>query len=253
MTAVVVAGPDRVLEAASVRRRELAATRRRLAGGHRADLRTALGLARLSCSAGLTADLDDLGRRAALRVGTAGRAERAQFGSWLAGELAQVRCRSEARYASTAGPAVRRVAAGLCPGAAPMPLPDGPAGTGPRVMALPVAAERGLPVDPRLLAGLAGLPVLGVGGIGGATALIVAGLLLVLGALAHTRSTASARARLLEGAARVIAATGLDAERALARRSIETEHAVGAALERALADRRGRLEPGQEEVADALG
>ncbi len=258
MTAVVAAPqagprPDRARNAASARRRELAATRDRLGGGHHAELRAALGLARLSCSAGLAADLADLTRRAGERLDTCGRAGRAELPSWLAGELDEVRRRSAERFEATAGPAVRRVAARLRPGAPPMPLP-GTTGLA-RSATAPVApgAVSTVATGPRLLAGLAGLPVLGAGGLGGATALTTAGVVLVLAALAHTRSVAAARARLAAATARALAAAGADAERELAFRLIEVERAVGAVLDRAVADRRARVERETAELRDASG
>ncbi|MDN5915897.1 MAG: hypothetical protein L0I76_12430 [Pseudonocardia sp.] len=260
MPRAVVVGPDRVREAATARGRELVAARRRLAGGYHADLRAAVAMARLSCSAGLAADLDDLARRAAERAEGSGRAGRAQLPSWLAGELEEVRRRSGERFEVIAGPAVRRVAARLCPGAAPIPLPDVPAGAG---LAPPGPATTGpaptgpitgagVAADPRLLAGLAGLPVLGAGGLGWATALTVAGVLLLLGVLAYLRVDASARARLRAETARAVAAAGVDAERELARRSIEVERAAGAALQRVVTDRCTRAGTELTEVRDAL-
>lgn len=271
MTTVVLR-PDRVREAASARHRELAVIRRRLAAGHHTDLRVALGLARLSCSAGLAADLEDLGRRASERVEGSGRTERAHLPSWLAGELDQVRRRSEERVVATTGPAARRVAARLCPGVAPMTLPGAPASamtlrepTGPgRTVAdrdptgaglRPArtrsrdsaggsrARGRGEPaVDPRLVAGLAGLPVIGAGGLGWSAALTAVGVLLLLGALAHTRARTAARTHLRAEMSRTVAAAGAAAERTLQRRLIEVERDAGAALERAVAERRALVD-----------
>ncbi|MBW0107017.1 hypothetical protein [Pseudonocardia sp. KRD291] len=251
---VVPGRTDRTREAASARGRELAATHRRLADGHHADLRAVLGLTRLSCSAGLAADLDDLARRAAERADGSGRTGRAQLPSWLAGELDGIRRRSAERFDAVAGPAVRRVAAGLCPGAAPIPLPPpiplpgAPAGAGPAPAgAAPAAgpARRGpwagIAADPRLPAGAAGIPLLAAGGLGWATALTVAGVVLLLGSLAFLRSEASERARVRVQTSAALAAVRVEAERDLARRAIEVERAAGAALHRAVTDRRNRV------------
>lgn len=270
MTAVTAVGlrPDRVREAASARHRELVAARRRLAAGHHADLRVALGLARLSCTAGLAADLEDLGRRASERVQGFGPAERVHLRSWLDGELDRVRLRSEERLVATAGPAVRRVAARLCPGAGPMALPGPPvsaaaapgcpvpgrtvadrarAGAGRRPARNRAGASRaggrGEPaVDPRLLVGLAGIPVLGAGGLGWSAALTALGVLVLLGALAHTRARAAARAHLRADMSRTVVSAGTGLERTVQRRLIEIERDAGAALDRAVAERRARVD-----------
>ncbi|RZT89184.1 hypothetical protein EV383_6143 [Pseudonocardia sediminis] len=271
ITAPEIAAPDLVREAASARLRELVATRRGLAGGHHADLRAALGLARLTCSAGLAADLDDLTRRADDRACTRA-SDRAEASPWLDAELDEVRRRAAERVDATVGPAVRRVAARVCPGATPMPLPGADAsGPDPGARRLdtvtPTLAEAwpahgrrdavqepgsGPWSDPRLLTGLAGLPVLAAGGLGWSTALTVAGVLLLLGTLASTRSASTARARRRAETARAVAAAGVEAERELARRLIEVERGVGAALDRAVADRRALLDAEIAEVRGAL-
>lgn len=264
-----LAGGSRRSATVDARVRELTASRAALTGGHRADLRVALELAGLHCADRLAADLDALARRVADDLAT--RPGGAGFGRRLSGELTAVRLRSEERVAAAAGPAVARVAARLCPGAAPMPLPP-PSSPRPELPAhgCPETAARAAAggdrtgrgaghrrrpaagrsraetfaavADPRLLAGLVALPVLGAGGHGWAAALWTAGVLVLAGALLRSRLVASDRARCRAELAREVAAAARTAERELHRRFAEIGAAAGSALDRAVAERRSRVD-----------
>ena len=268
-------------EAVAERRRELTDAARRQAGGHRAELRTALGLARLRCDDDLARDLDDVRRRmSALVAGT----PRARVREILTAELDDLARRSAERVDATAGPAVRRVAARLCPGAPLLPLPGpepaaadvtGPCGHRPHPGGVPCrltarcdAGSCGVPAartggsgerrpdprrpatsrwsrvvaDPRLLAAAAGVPVLGAGGFGGPGALTATGVLLLIGAAAGHRAAVTGRDRLHDEVARAVTAAGASAERHLRRRLAGIEIAAGAALDRAVARRRARAD-----------
>lgn len=243
-----LAAPDRPREARAARRRELVALRRRLDGGRDAELRAALERARLRCCAELADDLDALGLRASEHLHGAGRSGRAHFPGWLARELDAIGDRSAERFTAAAGPAVARVAARRCPGAAPLPLP-GPGradvrlpAPGPGTHGAPSAELIRTAADPRLLGGLAGVPVLGAGGIGWPAALTAVGVLVLLATVVGVRAAAAERARCRDEAARTIAAAARAGERELRRRCLDLEPAVLAALERAVTEQRCRVD-----------
>lgn len=231
-------------DAVAARRAELRSRRRRLATGARADVAPVLVLARLACVDRLTADLGRL--RSDLLV----RADRARPGE-LAGVHRELEAGLDAAgesldrtFAAHTSPELRRLAAGSCPGAAVLPVAD-PATTGAELLRATVVgppARRRLIAEPRLVAVLAGLPVMAVHGIGLPAALIAAGLVLLACCLARARTADRDRARLAEQVTRTVAAATAAGEREVARRLIRTEAAVVAALEPALRERRDRVE-----------
>ncbi len=231
-------------DAGRARRAELLGRRRLLAAGHRADVASALGLARLACVEELSADLGRLRDRVLTQVDHARPGELADLArSWEA-ELTRAGERLDRTFADRTGPDLRRLAARLCPGAPVLPVPE-PERSGAdalRAAPGPFRPGRTLFADPRLVGVLAGLPALAVHGIGVPAALVAAGLVLLAGCLARARVVATERDRLREHVSRAVAAAAVAGERELARRLIRTEAAVVAALDRAVRDRRDRVD-----------
>lgn len=230
-------------DAAAARRSELLVRRRRLAAGPRPDIAQVLALARLACADRLTADLGGLRADALSRIGRARPGELSGLHRELRTGLAAAGERLDRTFAAHTGPELRRLAAGLCPGAAVLPLD--PATTGPDVLratAVEAPPGRRFLAEPRLFGALAGLPVLAVHGIGVPAALVAAGLVLLAGCLARARVVDRERARLAEHVSRTVAAAAAAGEREVARRLIRTEAAVVAALDRAVRERRDRVD-----------
>lgn len=231
-------------DAAQARTAELRARRTRLAGPVRADVARVLALARLACADLLTAELGRLRTAHLARIDGARPGELAGLERELATDLAAVGERLDRTFAAHTGPELRRLAAGLCPGAAVLPL-DGPATTGADVLRATAAGApraRRLLAEPRLVGALAGLPVLAAHGIGLPAALVAAGLVVLVGCLARVRALDRERARLAERVSRTVVAATAAGEREVARRLIRTEAAVVAALDRAVRERRDRVD-----------
>ncbi|TCK27722.1 hypothetical protein [Pseudonocardia endophytica] len=228
-------------DAVLARRTELEARRRRLAAGPRSDVGTVLALARLACADRLAGDLAVIRADALARIERARPAELPALHRRLESELAAVGGRLDRTFDEQTGPPLRRLAAGLCPGAVILPLDAST--TGPDVLraaAVDAPARRSFLADPRLIGALAGIPVLAAHGIGLAAALVAAGLVLLAGCVARIRTVDRERARLVEHVTRSVASATAAGEREIARRLIRTEAAVVAALDRAA---RARAEP----------
>ena len=230
--------------AVSGRRDELRIRRRRLATGPRADVARVLALARLACTDRLTADLGRLRSERLARIDRVRPRELAGLQAELESDLAAVGEGLDRTFVAHTGPELRRLAAGLCPGAAVLPLDASrrvrrrrPARDG-----VSAPARRRFLAEPRLVAALAGLPVLAAHGIGLPAALVAAGIVLLAGCLTRARTVDRERARLAEHVSRTVTAAAAAGEREVARRLIRTEAAVVAALERAVRERRERVD-----------
>jgi hypothetical protein len=232
---------NRRAEAASNRRVELDAVRRRGATGPRADVGTVLALARLACVDRLASDLAAVRSDTLALVDRARPAELPALRDRLEADLAAVGERLDRKFDEHTGPPLRRLAAGLCPGAAILPLDASTTGADVvRAASVDAPRRRTVLVEPRLIGALAGIPVLAAHGIGLPAALVVAGLVLLAGCLARVRTIERERSRLTEHTTRSVAAATTAGEREIARRLIRTETAVVAALDRAA---RARVEP----------
>lgn len=213
--------PDRYADAVRARRAELRALTALLDGGHRAELRSCLALARVTGSAALAADLAELGRDLRAHVERADRRGRAALPRLVAAATEQL-VAAAARRREPVLAAVRALAAerGLLPG------PEWPSAA----RAEPVASSALPPPDPptgasmlagladgagvwRLVLPLAGLPMLGLPALGGAALLpvaIVAGVAMVAAAVQMRRSAADrARWRLWAGETHIALRTSL--------------------------------------------
>jgi hypothetical protein len=276
--------PDRYADAVRARRAELRAARTALLGGHRAELRHGLAVARLAASTELAEVLAGLDRELRDRVDRADRAERAELPALVAAALHRPADRVAQRFAAAVLPGVRRVAAvrGLpppvaWPGAAwpgsggtdpvtalltarppvPLPAPDPPPSG---IRALLTGTTGGtwrLALLPVAALSAAGLPALGGRSLLPAAAGIGVTLLVVA---VRARHAAAERARLRRWCAEVVATLRQAWETELVRRLLEVEHRVGAALDDAVARRRAALDaelralaPGPGEGARAAG
>ncbi|MGQ0573752.1 MAG: hypothetical protein ACT4RN_06040 [Pseudonocardia sp.] len=253
MPAAPAPPPDRYADAVCARRAELRAARDVLAG-LRAELRTALALARLGTTDELAAALDRLGREAGAHLDRGGHRERVRFPSMLLGAVEDLRGWAAERRHAAVGSAVARVAArrGIAvtpvrpavsaPFAAPDAAARPPAWTGIaggwRTALLPAAA---LP--------LLGLPVVTPNAVLGATCLGTAAAVLVAG----RHHAAADRVRLRRWCEAVLAAVRTDADALLARSLLRAEQAGGAELDARVGRRRiaieaelARLTPGSD-------
>lgn len=233
---------DRYADAVRARRAELRTARDALAGGHRAELRTALALARLGAAEQLAVATAHLQGEARSYLDRCGRRDRRRFPGLLLHAVDGLRDRAGERHEAAVGAAARRIAAhrglriepGSPAGAARQssfraPSPD-PAVSrwtalagGWRMALLPAAA---LP--------FVGLPVATAPALLGATGLGVAAAVVVGG---HYTAAAD-RVRLRRWSDDVLAAVRADVDAALARLLIRVEQAAGAELDAAVARRR---------------
>lgn len=236
------ARPDRYADAVRARRAELRAARDALPG-HRAELHTALALARLAATEELAAELARFGVQARAYLDRSGRRERDRFPTLVLDAAGDLRRWAAAHRDVTVRSAARRVAfrRGLAvevpaadpPGAwrPPAPEPARPPwsllASGCRTALLPAA---GLP--------LLGLPVTSPSAVAGATGLGVAAVLL---AAAHHVAAAD-RLRLRRWCDGMVAALRADSDTALARLLLATEQAAGAAIEVAAIRRRAEVD-----------
>jgi hypothetical protein len=251
--------PDRYADAVRARRAELRAGRDALAG-HRAELRTALALARLAVTEEFAAELGRLGGQARVHLGRCGPGDRARFPTVLLSAVDDLRRWAAAHRDATVRSAALRVAArrGLDI-EIPRGCPPGPFRPPPAEPARPgwVGAVSGwrAALIPAALLPLLGLPVTTPSAVAGAT-----GLGIAVAVLAGGQHLAAAdRLRLRHWSESVLAAARAEADAALARLLLGTEQGAGAALDAAVACRRGKVEaelarlaprPHREEIVD---
>lgn len=233
--------PDRYADAVRARRLELHAQRALLTGGHRADLRVRLALARIACTAELAEELAALGRQLRTHVERADRRGRARLPGEAAAAAQRLADDARRRRADAVLPAVRRLAAerGLLPG---LHWPRPPAPPGPVALPGPADGDGADPVAPwRVVVPLAGLPAVVLPAVGLPTLVPIA-LAAALVLAAVTRRAAADRARLRAWAVDVPAAlrTRLVAE--LEGWLVELERVAGAELDAAAARRRAAID-----------
>ncbi|MCW0212676.1 MAG: hypothetical protein OJJ54_04905 [Pseudonocardia sp.] len=244
---------DRHATAVLTRQGELRAERAALGGGHRAEIRSVLALARLDLAGAQRAELAGLRADAAHRIARTGGRGRALLPQLLSAALAESAARLESRVEARALPPLRALAGGLgldpgvvdpgvvdpgAPGAAPpvgLPPPPAPAGWSQLLLRAGSGAWR-----PLLAAAvpLVGLPVLP---LAGGYALVPLLLGLSVAAVAGTivaQRAAMDRARWGVWVAEALAGFGAGYDTAVGRRLIEVERHVGAALDAAVTARR---------------
>ncbi|MHA6623820.1 hypothetical protein ACU61A_00290 [Pseudonocardia sichuanensis] len=245
--------PDRYADAVRARRAELRELRARLAGGHRAELRSCLALGRLAAAGEAAAALAALRREVAAHVRCGDRRVRELLPARLQGAVVAVAAAVVASWGEGVRPPLRRIATerGLEvePGWPPLPAP--------RAVRVPPATE---PIEPlpSFLSGvaegaalwrlallpLAVLPLLGLPALGGPAltplAVGAGGAAVALAAVA--RRTAARRARLHRAAEQVLAAAAAAIDADLDRRTIELERAAAAALDTAVLRRRAAVD-----------
>lgn len=258
---------DRYADAVRARRVELRAERQALAGGHRAELRSALVLARLTVAGASSSGLRALAREAEQWIGSADRAGRAALPGAVAAAVDQVVTVCGAALAAELGPALRRAAGArglvMPPGwpvlraLDPPPRPDVWVPRGRFRGQMLSGAVAGLALWRVLLIPLGALPLVGLPALGGpalaplAAGLAIAGIVLAV----RSRVVAADRAALRRGVDDTLAAARLVIEAGTARRLVEIERSAGDELDRVVDARRtvvdaelGRLAP---VVADA--
>jgi hypothetical protein len=248
--------PDRYADAVRARRAELRAMRLSLVGGHRAELRSCLALSRLTAAADIEQALAQLRREMAEHCDAGDRAARARLLELLAAAVPHIAEAVDTRWTAGLRPGLRRIGTerGLDLGAGwprlPAPHlpgrpPDVPASRRPGAVrsllagALDGAALWRLALFPLAVLPLLGLPVLG--GPAFAPLALGAGVAAVVGT-AVARRTAAERARLRLVAEQAVTAAGAALHSDLARRLVEVERSVGAALDAAVLRRRAAVD-----------
>jgi hypothetical protein len=244
--------PDRYAEAVLARRRELRELRERLAGGHRAELRSCLALSRLAAVRDISESFADLRREAAEHVRRGDRAARVRLPDQVTAAAGAIATATAARWAAGLAPPLRRIATerGLAVGPGwprlPAPRPPGPPppeppADRPVLLARLVegAALGRLALLPLAVLPLAGLPALG----GPALAPLAVGVgLTALVVAARTRRVAGERDRLHRRVEQIVGAASAAVEADLDRRLVELEPAVAAALDAAVLRRRAAVD-----------
>lgn len=250
---------DRYADAVRARRAELRAELRALVG-YRAELRTALALARLAVTEEFATELGRLAGQARVHLGRCGSRDRARFPTVLLSAVDDLRRWAGTHRDATVRSAARRVAArrGLDV-EIPRGGPPGPLRPSPPEPARPawVGAVSGwrAVLIPAALLPLLGPPVTTPSAVAGATGLGVAVAVLAGG----RQLAASDRLRLRRWSEGVLVAARADADAALARLLLGIEQGAGAALDAAVACRRAEVEaelarlvphPHREEIVD---
>ena len=245
---------DRYADAVRARRAELRAVRSELSGSHRAELRTALALARISASDATSAALRGLSREARRRAETADRAGRVELPAAVGAAVAAVATSVDEALVGELGPALRRAAGarGLgmpagWPRFEPPRLPDvadawpqRPAG---RTHVVAGAVE-GMALWRAALVPLAALPLLGLPALGGpalaplAVGIAAAGLAVAISG----RRVVAERAALRRGVDEAVAAARVAIDADVARRLVELERVAGVELDRAVERRRAAVD-----------
>lgn len=233
--------PDRYADAVRARRLELHAQRALLTGGHRAELRVRLALARIAGAAELAEEVAALGREVRAHVERADRRGRARLPRDVAAAAQRLADDAHRRRVDAVLPAVRRLAAerGLLPA---LRWPEPPAPPDPVPLPGPVDVDGVDQVAPwRVVVTLAGLPAVVLPAVGLPAlvplALAVAFLLAVL-----TCRASAHRARLRGWAADVPAALRARLVAELERWLVELERVAGAELDAAAARRRAEID-----------
>ncbi|MFC5996062.1 hypothetical protein ACFQE5_17795 [Pseudonocardia hispaniensis] len=243
--------PDRYAEAVRSRRAELRAHQLILAGGHRAEIRTACGQARLAVAAEVAGMAAELARQAEDYLNGADRAARQRFPALLTVAVEEAGARLRERVAALALPALRRVAArrgvpaawtSLC-GTAPerpagLPGPEPPPGRA-RLLAPGAGGYWRLALLPAATVPLLG-PSLGIG-------LALLGIVLAV----WQRWVAAERARLRRWSADVLAAARARFDAELGQVLLDLELRAGALLDAAVTTRRAQIEAELRALAPA--
>jgi hypothetical protein len=244
--------PDRYADAVLARRRELRQLRERLAGGHRAELRSCLALSRLATLRDISEALAGLRREAEEHVRRGDRSARVRLPDHVTAAVDAIAADAAARWAAGLGPPLRRIATerGLAvePGwlRLPAPRPPGPpppepATDRPVLLAglIEGAALGRLALLPLAVLPLVGLPALGGPALAplavgvGVTALVVA---------ARARRIGTERERLHRRVEQIVAAASAAIEADLDRRLVELELDASAALDAAVLRRRAAVD-----------
>jgi hypothetical protein len=254
--------PDRYADAVRARRAELRAARALLLGGHRAELRHGLAVARLTASAELATVCAGLDRELRDHVERADRAGRVDLPALVSAGLDRAAGYLAERWAAVVLPGVRRVAAVRdlpppvpWPGssgpvdpvtalltarpAVPLPAPDPSPGGLRTLLTGTTGGTWRLALLPAAALSAAGLPALG--GRSLLPAAVGVGLALLVAA-ARVRREAAERARLRRWCAEVVTTLRQAWETELSRRLLEVEQLAGAALDDAVACRRAEVD-----------
>jgi hypothetical protein len=246
--------PDRYAEAVRARRAELRDLRDGLTGGHRAELRSALAVARLTLAEELATEVRRLGRQARAYLQRCGRRDRARFPGLLLAAADELRTWAAQRREQAVGAAVRQVAARrdvrlgrpwpapgehTAPPRLPTPDPGGPSW-------LPIAGGWRAALLPAASLPLVGLPV-ATPAVVAATAAVGIGAAVLVGG--H-QSSSTDRLRLRRWCDDVLVSVRADGDAALARLLIRAEQAA-AELDAAVATRRREIEAELARLAPA--
>lgn len=252
--AAVPPPPDRYADAVRARRAELRAARDDLSGGHRAELRSALALARLAAEEELSTAVRSLAGQVRDHLEAAGRRDRARFGVALLGAVEELRRWAADRRNAHVRSAARRVASrrGVRVDRAWPPAPEPPG---------PFRAPRPEPAAPRwapiaggwrtALLPAASLPLVGLPVASPPAVLATAAVGVAVAVTVGGHQVASAdRLRLRRWSEDVLAAVRTDGDAALARLLIHIEQATGE-LDAAVTLRRAQVEAELASLAPA--
>lgn len=241
---------DRYADAVHARRTELRSRRALMGGGHRSELRSCLALSRLAATADIGAAFADLAREVGPHLESP---ERDQLPALLDTAVADTAVALRAAWAAALLPALRRIATErelrMPPGWPVLPAPHHPAPvTTPEpasaVRLLLAGAADGAALWRLALLPLAALPLLGLPALGGAAtaplAVVVGVAVVVLAARARLRAGDRLRWRRHVDAQLASARSALETD--LGRQLLQIERSAGAALDRAVVQRRAELD-----------
>ncbi|MDT7703102.1 MAG: hypothetical protein QOJ30_5427 [Pseudonocardiales bacterium] len=242
---------DRHAAAVRTRQGELRAERAALGGGHRAESRSALALARLDLATALRAEVLGLRADAGRRIARTGGRGRARLPEVLGAALTEAAARLERRVRARALPPLRALAGGLGldpalvdPGSPPEPppvrLPPPPALPGWPHLLLRAGPGAWRPLLAAALP-LLGLPVLPLTGLRALLPLLMGlSVAAVAGTIVAQRAAAD-RTRWGGWVAEALEGFGAAYDTVVGRRLIEVERRVGTALDAAVAARRAEV------------